>query len=77
MMKSAESQAKDFLTLVGPALAENRPDLLHTLTLAFKEHARDQRHLCAESIPFKLPDTQFQALAHSIVMNTPAPGMNN
>lgn len=55
---------------------------------SFREHARDQRHLCAEAVPAPNDaytvrsnplNAQQDALnaAHAAVMNAPEPGMHN
>ena len=42
--------------------------------LSFKEHARDQRHLCAEATQAALVNFRHKADAHAAVLNAPAPG---
>jgi hypothetical protein len=84
---SAEEQAERFVecfTILPPHVSEKA----HTVLVAlFKEHARDQRHLCAASVPgfgdaYTVDPNPLsaheQALlsAHAAVLNAPEPGNN-
>lgn len=58
--------------------------MMEAIILSFKEHARDQRHLCAENILSLQDDVEHEGdcvhdastitSAHQLVMNTKAPG---
>lgn len=50
---------------------------LALLEMMFKEHARDQRHLCAESVLDRtFADSSYRVAdaIHEAVLNAPAPG---
>lgn len=61
----------------------DRRELLLTLALSFKEHARDQRHLCAEEVshlaalydgPLNLVSRGYAEEAQRLLTHTKAPG---
>lgn len=71
-MKSAIERAIEFLDAHGLGAGHV------ALGLSFMEHARDQRHLCAEAVNYSgvgLYDARAVAdAAHAAAMNAPAPG---
>lgn len=87
-MKTARERAEEFLAehpLAQELLEGDREALLPLLERSFQEHARDQRHLCAEAVTEHLEvqydpwgeeasNSATQLVAHRTVMNTPAPG---
>jgi len=79
---SAERRAYELLDFMGlpwddPAMAMYRAAAIRN----FREHARDQRHLCAEAVNDALEDMEHSRLvrtdAHVAVMNAPEPGKHN
>lgn len=80
--KSAEQRALDVAGMCG---REDDAEFVRYVACRFREHARDQRHLCAESIPNESepvlvhpspPQAHADALnaACAAVMNAPEPG---
>lgn len=85
--KSAKERAEEVAGLAGIPHTVGSA-FLASVERLFKEHARDQRHLCAESVPapYEAPtvrpnplDAHSDALlsAFAAVMNAPEPGMHN
>lgn len=72
-MKTARKRAYEFLSEVGYAFPA-RSDLLDKLELSFKEHARDQRHLCAEQATEEVWDCMTADAIHAAIMNIKTPG---
>jgi hypothetical protein len=71
-MKAAADRAAEFLAVFD---LHAEAAVLGALTLSFKEHARDQRHLCAEAVTSAEPFTaRLGPDYHAVVMNTRAPG---
>lgn len=70
-MKSAKERAREMLALVDVPLTL-RGEVLRKAEQALREHARDQRQLCADSVrnAFALPTND----PHALAMNAPAPG---
>jgi hypothetical protein len=83
-MRSAREQAETFLNSLNLS-SSIREAAFDVLVLRFKEHARDQRFLCAESVPYEgvapyidpnplVAHADALTAAHAAVMNAPEPG---
>jgi hypothetical protein len=80
-MKSARERAEELAEFFAPREGWAFSPLAERIEVSFKEHARDQRHLCAEAaltVELYGERPEGSALtrhdAHVAVMNTPAPG---
>lgn len=74
-MKSARERAEE-----ANRVAHASVDPVAAIERMFKEHARDQRHLCAERVQEAAASNahpfvrDFANKAHHVAMNTPVPG---
>ncbi len=83
-MKSARQRTLDALAETGLTPSHRYYlAIADAVELMFKEHARDQRHLCAEAVTVAMsspeaPAVLFHAsaasISHGAAMNAPAPG---
>lgn len=70
-MQTAAERAKQVADCLG--VAADDMETRDYLRVMFLEHARDQRHICAEEV-LKLDDEKAADAAHALVMNARAPG---
>lgn len=77
-MKSARYRAEEFLNDLKAIIKRRGVQSLEGIEVqsvlinSFKEHARDQRHLCAENV-VQNPG-MYSSTLHGVVINTKAPG---
>lgn len=82
-MKSAEERANELLAICRRELTgESYRELVRAAAASFKDHARDQRHLCATSVlavadryaPGEVAVPRVMgSIAHYAVLNAPEP----
>ena len=78
-MKSARERAEEACVLarLHPNFSGYQP-FVDAVEAAFKEHARDQRHLCAEEVRYGLgrygKSDSTKDIGHDAATNAPAPG---
>jgi hypothetical protein len=72
---SAGRRAYELLDFLGFAWDDPEAEMCRAAAIRhFKEHARDQRHLCAEALPVS-GDNETDP--HAAVKNAPEPGKHN
>ncbi len=78
-MKSARERAEDAANFAGvhSGLGYGWRRLVEALERSFKEHARDQRRICAEAVNEAGGQHHTIDRAHAAVMNAPEPGKHN
>lgn len=73
-MLTARERAEEFMKNFGRSLTEGlHQEMVQVLELSFKEHARDQRHLCAEQC-LRIGAEGLEMDPYALAMNAPAPG---